>query len=165
MHFKIALFVLLSFILFSGNAVFAGEAVQIQFGELPDAVKKAASDFIQKQRITKITKISDGDHVKFMIESDQVENKRNIVAQNMVIANTGKIMKLVQQVPFLSLPFEQMNEIEKRYPGIKVDEVESVQIHYSDVLGTASGQKIKFRIFANGAIEEIPADQQQTIDH
>ena len=165
MHFKIALFILLSFILFSGNAVFAEEVVPIQFGKLPDAVKKAASFFIQKQRITKITKISDGDHVKFMIESDQVENKKNIVAQNLVIASNGKIMKLAQQIPYFSLPFEQMNEIEKRYPGIKVDEVESVQIHYSDVLGTASGKKIKFRIFANGAIEEIHSDQQQPIDH
>jgi len=74
-------------------------------------------------------------------------------------------MKLSQEVPYFSLPFEQMKEIEKRYPQIKVDEVESIQTHYFDVLGTANNQKIKFRLFANGAIEEIQADQKQTIGH
>jgi len=52
-----------------------------------------------------------------------------------------------------------MKEIERRYSSIKVDEAESIQIHYFDVLGTVNNQKIKFRIFANGAIEEIQADQ------
>lgn len=160
---KIALLTLLSFTLFSGNRVFAEEAVQIQFKALPDAVKKTASDFVKKQRISKITKISDGEHVKFKIESDQMENHKNIIAQDIVIASSGKIIKLTQQVPYFSLPFEQMNEIEKRYPGIKVAEVELVQIHYFDVLGSANGQNVKFRIFADGTIKEIPADQQPAI--
>ena len=92
-----------------------------------------------------------------------MENHKNIIAQNIVIASSGKIIKLTQQVPYFSLPFEQMNEIEKRYPGIKVAEVELVQIHYFDVLGSANGQNVKFRIFADGTIKEIPADQQPTI--
>lgn len=159
MNNKIALFTLLYFISFSCNTVLAEEVVEIQFKALPDAVKKTASEYMEKQRITKITKISDKDHVKFNIQTDKTENNKDVVSQDIVIANTGKIMKLVQQVPYFSLPFEQMNEIEKRYPGIKVDEVESVQIQYFDVLGEVNGQKIKFRIFANGAIEEIQTDQ------
>ncbi len=161
MRNKIAL--LTCFILFSCNTVFAEEVIEIQFGALPDAVKKTATAYMEKQRITKITKISDQEHVKFEIETDKTENNKDIIAQDIVISSDGKIMKLSQEVPYFSLPFEQMKEIEKRYPQIKVDEVESIQINYFDVLGTVNGQKIKFRLFANGAIEEIQADQKQTI--
>jgi hypothetical protein len=162
MHKKIALLTLLCFILFSGSTVWAEDVDEIKFEALPDVVKKTALAFMEKNRITKITKISDKDHVKFELETDKTENSKDIISQDIVIANSGKIMKLTQQVPYFALPFEQMNEIEKRYPGIKVNELESVQIHYFDVLGDVNGQKIKFRLFANGAIEEIQADQQQT---
>jgi hypothetical protein len=163
MRNKIALLTLLFFILFSGNSVWAEETVEIQFAALPDAVKKTALDYMEKQRITKITKISEKDHVKFEIETDKTENNKDIIAQDIVIASSGKIMKLIQEVPYFVLSFVQMNEIEKHYPGIKVNELESVQIHYFDVLGAVNGQNIKFRLFANGAIEEIQADQKQTI--
>lgn len=163
MHKKIALLTLLCSILFSGSFVWAEETAEIKFEALPDAVKKTALDYMEKNRITKITKISDKDHVKFEIETDKTENNKDIIAQDIVIASSGKIMKLTQEVPYFALPFEQMNEIEKRYPGIKVNELESVQIQYFDVLGAVNGQNIKFRLFANGAIEEIQADQKQTI--
>jgi hypothetical protein len=154
---------LVFFTLFSCNAVFAKETVAIPFEALPDAVKKTTLDHMEKQRITKVTRISDEGYVKFEIETDKVENNKDIIAQDIVISSDGKIMKLSQQVPYFSLPFEQMKEIEKRYPKIKVDEVESVQVHYSDVLGTVNGQKIKFRLFANGAIQETPADPEKTM--
>jgi|GEM_PF-1115635 len=162
MHNKIALLVF--FTLFSGNTVFAGEVVEIQFGTLPGAVQKTALDYMEKQRITKITRITDEGHVKFEIETDKTENNKDIIAQDIVISSDGKIMKLSQEVPYFSLPFEQMKEIEKRYPKIKVNEVELIQIHYFDILGAVNGQKIKFRLFANGTIQEIQADQKKTID-
>jgi hypothetical protein len=159
---KIALLVF--YTLFSCNTVFAEEAVEIPFETLPDTVKKTTLDYMEKQRITKITSISDEGHVKFEIETDKAENNKDIIAQDIVTSSDGKIMKLSQEVPYFSLPFEQMEEIEKRYPKIKVDEVESVQVHYSDVLGTVNGQKIKFRLFANGAMQEIQADPKKTMD-
>lgn len=162
MHNKIALLVF--FTLFSGNTVFAGEVVEIQFGALPAAAQKTTLDHMEKQRIAKITRISDEGHVKFEIETDKTENNKDIIAQDIVISSDGKIMKLSREVPYFSLPFEQMKEIEKRYPKIKVDEVESIQINYSDILGAVNGQKIKFRLFANGTIQEIQADQKKTID-
>ncbi len=163
MHNKIALLALSCFILFSANTVWAEDEVEIKFEALPDAVKKTVLDYMEKKRISKITKISDKNHVKFELETDKTENKKDIIAQDIVIASSGKIMKLTQQVPYFALPFEQMNEIEKRYPGIKVNELESVQFYYFDVLGEVNGQKIKFRLYANGAIEEIQADQKQPI--
>ncbi|WP_031436743.1 hypothetical protein [Methylobacter tundripaludum] len=162
MHNKMAQLTLFSFILFSCNIVFAKEVVEIQFGALPDAVKKTTLDYIEKQHITRITKVTGEGLVKFEIETDKVENNKDIITQDIVIASNGKIMKLSQEVPYFSLPFEQMQEIEKRYPKIKVDEVESIQIHYFDVFGIVNGQKIKFRLFANGAIEEIMADPKKT---
>jgi hypothetical protein len=62
-------------------------------------------------------------------------------------------------MPYFALSFELMTVIEKRYPNIKVDEAESVLVNYFDVLGVVDNKKIKFRIFANGAIEEIQANQ------
>jgi hypothetical protein len=159
MRNKTALLALFCFTLFSGHAVWADESIDIPFDALPDAVKNTVLDAMVKKSITKIMKISDKDHVKFEIQTDKTENKKDVIAQDIVIAGNGKIMKLTQEVPYFALPFEQMNEIEKRYPGIKVNELESVEVHYFDVLGEVNGQNIKFRMFANGAIEEIQADQ------
>jgi len=159
---KIALLVF--FTLFSCNVAFAEErTLGVPFGALPEAVKKTTLNYMEKQHISKITQISDEGHVKFEIETEKAENNKNIIAQDIVISSDGKIMKLSQEVPYFSLPFDQMKEIEKRYPKIKVDEVESVQVHYSDVLGTVNGQKIKFRLFANGAIQETQADPEKTM--
>lgn len=66
---------------------------------------------------------------------------------------------MTQEVPYFALSFAQMQEIEKRFPEIKVNEVEATEIHYFDVLGEVNSQNIKFRIFDNGAIEEIKTDQ------
>ncbi len=159
MHHKIAQFILLFFILYSGKTVLAEEAVEIKFEALPDAVKKTALDSIERKQISKITKINDNENVKYKIETDNTKNKKDLVFRVIVIANNGKIMKLTKEVPYFALSFEQMQEIEKRYPEIKVNELESVEIHYFDVLAEVKGQQIKFRLFENGAIEEIPAAQ------
>jgi hypothetical protein len=163
---KIALSSLVYIVCAIQNIVFAEELVQIQFGALPDAVKSAVSGYVDKQRISKVSKIStDGAYVKFEIETDKIENNKTVLSQDILIASSGKIIKLTQEVPYFALPFEQMNEIEKRYPGIKVNEVESVQINYFDVLGAVKGEKVKFRIYANGVIEPIDLNQKQNIVH
>jgi len=137
MRFKKALL-----IMFFSHIVLAEQADEIQFDALPDAVKKTALDYMDKKRIAKTTKISDDEHVKFEIETDRVENNKDIIAQDLVLSGTGKMMKLTQEVPYFTLPFELMKEIESHYPNIKVDEAESVQIHYFDVLGTVNNQKL-----------------------
>ncbi|MGD0958418.1 MAG: hypothetical protein ABSB19_01285 [Methylomonas sp.] len=154
---KIAKLILLFLILYACKSVFAEEAIEIKFEALPDAVQKTALGSIERKRIGKITKISENENVKYKIETDKLENKKDLVFQIIVIANNGKIMKFTKEVPYFTLSFEQMQAIEKQYPGIKVNELESVEIHYFDVLAEVKGQEIKFRFFENGAMEEIPS--------
>lgn len=155
MRNKTALLSLIFYLLYPANFARSEEAVEIKFETLPDAVQKTALIFLEKQQISKTTKITDNGHVKYEIMSEKIENKKDVITQNIMIADNGKIMKLSRQVPYFALTFEQMQEIEKHYPAIRVDEVKSVETHYYDVLGTVNGQKTQFRIFENNAIEEL----------
>lgn len=163
MNNKIALLTLIFYLLYPANIAWSEEAVDIKFEALPDAVKKTVLNYVEKQFITKITKITDKGHIKFKVEADKNENKMDTIAQDIVIADNGKVMQSNREVPYFTLSFEQMQEIEKRYPDIKVDEVESVEIHYLDVLGKMNGQPIQLRIFENNAIEEISPDQKPAV--
>ena len=152
-------FTILILVVFICNPLLAEQIVEIKFESLPDAVKKTSLFYIGKQNISKILKIDDGALVKFEVKADKIENNKNIRAQDIIIASTGKVIKFTQEVPYFSLSFEQMQEIEKHFPNIKVNELESVEIHYYDVLGEVNGQKVKLRLFENGAIEQNKIDQ------
>ncbi len=129
----------------------------VKFDSLPDPVKKTALTFFEIKGIDQVTRINDEGHIRFKIESDKTFNKKGFIAKEIELANNGKIMKLTREVPYFALSFDLMKAIEKRYPEIKVDEVESVQYHYFDVTGRYDGQKLLFRIFEDGLIEEIQA--------
>ncbi|MDD4915882.1 MAG: hypothetical protein PHW13_12690 [Methylococcales bacterium] len=159
MHNHIARLVFIFFILCNANAVLAEDAVDIKFADLPDAVKTTALQTVEMSRISKVTRISDNQTVKFRIETDKVENSKNFIYRVVVMADNGKIMKLTQEVPYFTLSYPQMQAIEKRYPGIKVKELESVETRHYHVLAEVNGQPLKFRFYDNGAIEETDDGQ------
>jgi hypothetical protein len=109
--------------------------------------------------ISSLSKITENDQVKFELKADKVENKKDIIAQDMLIASNGKIIRLVQEVPYFALSYEQMQEIEKHYPNIKVNEVQSVETHYFNVLGQVHQQNVQFKITDDGIIEENQTSQ------
>lgn len=141
-------------VLFQIKEGWAAEINEVPFDSLPESVKSTALGIIDKQNISKISKIDDNGLVRFEIDADKKENNQEIITWDVVIASNGKIMKLAKQVPFYTLSYPQMQNIEKRYPGIKVTEAESVDIHFFDVMGDINGQPVKFRLYEDGLIEE-----------
>lgn len=136
------------------HGAFAATLSEVPFDSLPDAVKTTALSIIDKPNISKVSKIDDNGLVRFEIEADKTENNRPVVSWDVVIAVNGKIMKLAKEVPFFELSYPQMQALEQRYPGIKVTEAESVDLHFLDVIGTVDGQDIKLRLYEDGLIEE-----------
>ncbi|WAR44348.1 hypothetical protein [Methylomonas rapida] len=136
------------------HGALAATLSEVPFDSLPDAVKTTALNIIDKPNISKVSKIDDNGLVRFEIEADKTENNRPVVSWDVVIAVNGKIMKLAKEVPFFELSYPQMQAMEQRYPGIKVIEAESVDLHFLDVIGTVDGQDIKLRLYEDGLIEE-----------
>lgn len=140
-------------ILFQIKWVLAAEITEIPFDALPEAVKSTTLSIIDKQNISKISKITENNLLRFEIEADKTENNQEVITWDLVIAANGKIMKLAKEVPFYQLTYPQMQALEQQYPGIKVIELESVDIHFYDVVGTVNGQNIKLRLYEDGLIE------------
>lgn len=141
-------------ILFQIKWVLAAEITEIPFDALPEAVKSTTLSIIDKQNISKISKITENNLLRFEIEADKTENNQDIVTWDLVIAANGKVMKLAKEVPFFELSYPQMQALDQRYPGLKVTEAESVDVHFFDVVGTVNGQKVKLRLYEDGLIEE-----------
>lgn len=153
---KKALFTTLLICLFVTNTK-AAEIVEVLFDALPEAVKTTALGVINKQSVSKISQVNDNDLIRFELEADKIENDKSVVRLDLVIAANGKLMKLAREVPYYSLSYPQMQLIEKRYPGIKVTEAESVDIHFFDVVGDMAGKPVKFRLYEDGLIEDQSA--------
>ena len=136
------------------TTAFAVETSVISFDALPAAVKASALKFVDQKAITKITQINENNLIRFDIEADKTENNKDVTSWDVIIATNGKVMRVSKQVPYYTLTYPQMQEIEKRYPGIKVTEVESIDIHYLDVVGEVDGQSTNFRLYEDGLIEE-----------
>ena len=141
-------------VLFHLNSAVAAEITQVQFDSLPEAVKKTTLAIIDQKDISKLSQINDNNLIRFEIEADKTENNQDVVSLELVIASNGKLMKLAKQVPYYALTYPQMQEIEKRYPGIKVTEAESVDLHFYDVIGNFNGQAVNFRLYEDGLIED-----------
>jgi len=131
----------------------ADEISEISFDALPEAVKASALQIIDKKAVSKVTQITENNLMRFDIEADKTENNKEVTSWDIIVASNGKIMRITKQVPYYTLTYPQMQEIEKRYPGIKVTEVESVDIHYFDVVGEVNGKPANFRLYEDGLIE------------
>ncbi|MGY6275891.1 hypothetical protein [Methylomonas sp. MgM2] len=147
---RLSAFITMQFFL---TAAFAVETNQISFDALPEAVKTSALQIIDKDAISKITQINENNLIRFDIEADKTENNKEVTSWDVIVASNGKVMRITKQVPYYTLSYPQMQEIEKRYPGIKVTEVESVDIHYFDVVGEVNGKPANFRLYEDGLIE------------
>ncbi|MCK9608261.1 MAG: hypothetical protein M0R33_17590 [Methylomonas sp.] len=150
---KISLFTTLLVCLLGTHAK-AAEVVEVSFDALPAAVKSTTLGIIDKTSISKISQVNDNNLIRFELEADKTENDKSVTKLDLVIAANGKLMKLAREVPYFSLTYPQMQQIEKRYPGIKVTEAESVDIHFFDVVGDMAGKPIKFRLYEDGLIED-----------
>lgn len=137
-----------------GTNANAAEVVDVSFDALPAAVKTTALGIIDKQAISKISQVNDNNLIRFELEADKTENDKSVTSLDLVIAANGKLMKLAREVPYYALTYPQMQAIERRYPGIKVTEAESVDIHFFDVVGDMAGKPVQFRLYEDGLIEE-----------
>lgn len=137
-----------------GTNANAAEVVDVSFDALPAAVKTTALGIIDKQAISKISQVNDNNLIRFELEADKTENDKSVTSLDLVIAANGKLMKLAREVPYYALTYLQMQAIERRYPGIKVTEAESVDIHFFDVVGDMAGKPVQFRLYEDGLIEE-----------
>jgi hypothetical protein len=137
-----------------GTNTNAAEVVDVPFDALPEVVKNTALSIIDRQDISKISQITDDNLVRFELEADKTERDKSVTALDIVIAGNGKLMKLAREVPYYTLSYSQMQQIEKYYPGIKVTEAESVDLHFFDVVGELAGKPVKFRLYEDGLIAD-----------
>ena len=72
---------------------------------------------------------------------------------DITFARNGEILEIEKVISFAALPEDSRAEIKKDYPGIKIQEIESVQKFYYDVEGTVDGKEIQFKVMATGDIE------------
>lgn len=131
------------------------ETNEMAFDALPEAVKASALQIIDRKAISKVTQVNENNLIRFDIEADKTENNQKVTRWDIIIASNGKIMRITKQAPYYELTYPQMQEIEKRYPGIKVTEIESVDIHYYDVVGEVNGKPTNFRLYEDGLIEDV----------
>jgi hypothetical protein len=143
-------------VLLRANSALAGDIIDVQFDALPAAVKTTVLGILQQKEISKISQINDNGLLRFEIEADKTENNKAVTNWQLVVADNGKLMKLAKQVPYYTLTYPQMQIVEKRYPHIKVTEAESVDIHFFELIGNVDGKAVKFRLYEDGLIEELP---------
>jgi hypothetical protein len=157
MKFKNYSLVFLSLI---SSATFAAEErSDITFDALPEAVRNTVSHFIDKANITKIEQVTDDGYVKFEIESTKTVDNKEFTATDMTVAADGDIMKLAKEAPAFAIPFPIMKQVNQRYPGLKVDEVEIIQTRYFIMKGNTDGQPVKLKIYDDGTIQAIETEQ------
>jgi len=129
-------------------SVFAENAKEINFAQLPSAVQKAVLKEVSINNITKVELIHEEEATKYEIES-----KANGVAKDVVLANDGSIMEIEQGSALNKLSTSALQAIKHDYPDLKIDEIESVQTFYTAVEGTVKGKKVAFKVLATGDIE------------
>ncbi|ATG91046.1 hypothetical protein [Methylomonas koyamae] len=142
--------------LYYSAACLAAESSPIPFEQLPEPVQKTVLEILDRPQISKISRISDNNLLRFEIEADKTENNQELMTWDIVVAASGKLMKLSKEVPYFALSYPQMQTIEARYPGIKVTETESVDLHFYNVIGEINGRPVKFKFYEDGFIEEQP---------
>ncbi len=140
-------------------SVFAGEQrSDIKFDALPESVRDTVSHFIKPDNITKIERVTAGDHVKYEVTSDKTVANKNFLDVDMTVAADGGIMKISKEVPVFNIPFPLMQQVNRRYPGLKVDEVEVVQVRHFLLQGNTDGKPVNLQIFDDGTIRELTAE-------
>ena len=157
MNYKYYGLIILSLI--STATIAAEERSAVKFDALPEAVRNTVSHYIDQKNISKIEQVSDTGYVKFEIESTQTVNKKDFVEIDMIVAADGEIIKMAKEAPFFELPFPVMKKLNQLYPDLKVDEVESVQRRYFQLSGKNNGLAVNLKVYDDGEIQEIPADQ------
>jgi len=132
----------------------SAETTALQFDQLPEPVRNTVSEILDRSQIGRISQINDNNLIRFEIEANKIENKQELMTWDIVVAANGKLMKLTKEVPYFSLSYPQMQAIEARYPGIKVTETESVDVHFFDIIGEVKDRPTRFRLYDDGFIEE-----------
>lgn len=161
MNYKYFGWVILSLI--STATIAAEERSAVKFDALPEAVRNTVSHYIDQKNISKIEQVADTGYVKFEIESTQTVNKKDFVEIDMIVAADGEIIKMAKEAPYFELPFPVMNKLNQLYPNLKVDEVESVQRRYFQLTGKNNGLAVNLKVYDDGEIQEIPADQNNAV--
>jgi hypothetical protein len=150
---------LIIFSLISTVTIAAEERYAIKFNALPNAVRITVANFIEQDNITKIEKVTDTDYVKFEILSTKTANNKDFIDTNMIVAADGAIIKMAKEVPYFDIPFPIMNQLNQLYPNLKVDEVESVQKRYFQLIGKNNGQPVNLKIYDDGEIQDLSVGQ------
>ncbi|MEF3075252.1 hypothetical protein V2P20_09460 [Methylobacter sp. Wu1] len=150
---------LIMFSLISIVALAAEERTEIEFNALPEAVRNTVSRIIEQKDITSIARIADDGYVKFEIKSTKTVNNKDFIETDMIVAADGEMMKMAKEAPLFDIPFPVMTQVNRRYPNLKVDEVEIVKTRYFLLTGKIDGRPVNLKINDDGEIQEIPVDQ------
>lgn len=135
------------------------ERNDIKFEAMPESVRATVSNFIKADNITKIEQVSDDGHIKFEITSNKTVGNKEFTDMAMTVATDGEIMKISKEVPVFKIPFPIMQEINRQYPGLKVNEVEIVQTRHFLLQGNKEGQPVNLKIFDDGTIRDVSSDK------
>ncbi|PCJ43228.1 MAG: hypothetical protein COA81_04070 [Alphaproteobacteria bacterium] len=144
-YFTIAL---AGFFTFMAASLHAEETKVIKFGGMPAIVQQSVLLHTKKKNIIKVELIRDEGVIKY-----EIETINKAVGMDITFARNGEILEIEKVISFAALPEDSRAEIKKDYPGIKIQEIESVQKFYYDVEGTVDGKEIQFKVMATGDIE------------
>ncbi|MDO9161959.1 MAG: hypothetical protein Q8N35_09610 [Methylococcaceae bacterium] len=147
------------FSLISPLAFAVEQRAAIKFNALPEAVRITVSNSMAQDSISNIEKVTDTGYVKFEIVSTKTVNNKTLIDTDMIVAADGAIIKMTKEAPYFDIPFPVMNQLNQRYPNLKVDEVESVQTRYFHLTGKNNGQSINLKIFDDGEIQDLTVGQ------
>lgn len=151
-NYTITMLLLSGMALISFN-VYAEDAKEIQFNQLPPVVQKSVLTEVDQKKITKVERIHDEEAIKYEIESSSKGINKDIT-----LAKNGDILEIEQGSSLSKLSPSALAAIEHDYPNLKIDEIESVQQFYTAVEGTVDGKKVIFRVLATGDIEDEKSD-------
>jgi len=147
-HFTIALVGLFAA---STVSLHAEEDKVIKFTELPAIVQQSVLLHTKRANIKKVELIHAEGVIKYEIET--INKTANM---DITFARNGEMLELEKAIPASSLPADALAAIRKDYPGINIQELETVQSFYYDVEGAVGGQPVHFKVLATGDIEDEP---------
>lgn len=132
----------------------AENAIEIKFKQLTPSVQRELQKHVSAHNIKKIEVIHENNTTKFEIESS-----RDDVNKDITLSKHGAIIEIEQQSKLSELSTSALEAVKHDYPDLKIDEIESVQTFYTAIEGTVKGEKIKFKVFASGDIEDIQKEE------
>jgi len=125
---------------------------EISYKELPEIVKTKLSEITKDLNVTTIEQIEEGGKVWY-----EIEGQKDGMSLDITISDLGLLIELEEEIELTKLPLKFKEELQARYPGINITEIENVTQLLYEIEAEIKGSPVKIKIYPNGIIEdEVP---------